>query len=99
MITFIRLLFILGGVLSAVFVFYDSSLTVLFIASGAAFLVSLAIVIVSEYIIHTFRVKSVFFSLMGLLVGLVIGHLMASGVASMPLVGQTSYGGLIEQFL
>ncbi len=99
MITFIRLLFIFGGMATAFLGFFQQSLTVLLIAIGGAFFVSLTIVIVSEYVIHTFRVKSLLFSLLGLMFGLAVAFFLAFGMANLAITKTTIWGPIVIQFL
>lgn len=99
MITFVRSFFLIGSLVATYLSFYNFSILYLIISLAAAFFIALGIIIGSEYIIHTFRVRSIFYSLLGLFIGLIIANLVASGLSILPLMKNSVIGPIIITLL
>lgn len=95
MVTFARSIFIFGAVTASYFNFYHLDWVDLTIALVSSFFVALAIVIGLEYLIHTFRVKSLLYSAVGLIMGLTIAHLLKYGLEKLPLIQNHESGPVI----
>ncbi len=99
MVTFVRSVFLVGSLLATYLSFFHQSLTFILIALGISFIVALAVIIGSEYLIHTFRVRSVFFSLLGLGLGLFLAHFFNLGLEKLPFLKDTVFGPVMLNLL
>jgi uncharacterized protein YacL len=69
------------------------------IAGIAAAVLSLAVIIVIEFMSHSFQPRQILAAILGLLFGLGIGHLLVSGVDSFNLEIMHKYAGIIKPLI
>ena len=84
MINFFRILFILISMLFAVLYYIDFSLKAILIAAVLSVIVALAIVIVVEYVSHTFSSRVLLAAIAGLTLGLMLSHLIVIAISAFP---------------
>lgn len=85
MIILLRVLFIIISVIISLSYYFDSSITVQIIAGVVTAGVSFLLIILIEYISHSFSSRVILSAILGLLLGLIIGHLMVMGISFIPL--------------
>ncbi|MBN2041814.1 MAG: PIN domain nuclease [Spirochaetes bacterium] len=85
MIILLRVLFILISIGVSFLCYFDSAIYVKIIAAAASALISFILIILIEYVSHTFSSRTILASVFGLLVGLILGHLIAAGISYLPL--------------
>jgi uncharacterized protein YacL len=69
------------------------------IAGVAAAIISLAVIIVIEFMSHSFQPRQILAAIFGLLFGLGIGHLLVSGVDSFNIEIMQRYAGIIKPLI
>ena len=82
LIIIFRTLFITTSILFTALFYSSYSLTAVLIAGTAAGLVALGIIIVIEYVSHSFQSRQLLSALVGLIIGLIAAHLIVSGINS-----------------
>lgn len=85
MIILLRILFIIFTIGISFLYYFESALYIKIIAGAVSGGISLLLIILIEYVSHTFSSRSILSAMFGLLVGLVLGHLIASGIGYLPL--------------
>ena len=85
MIAIFRILFIISSVIFTTLYYIDVSLQAVIIGGFISAVLALAIIIVIEYVSHTFSTRILLAALLGLFVGLIFSHLLVIAFASMPL--------------
>lgn len=99
LIIIFRTLFILTSVFFSVLFYAGHSIQAILIAGVAAAVLSLAVIIVIEFMSHTFQPRQILAAIFGLLFGLGIGHLLVSGVNSFNLEIMQRYSGIIKPLI
>ena len=99
MIIVFRILFILVSVLLSFSYYISVSMKAALIAGGAAALVSLVIIIVVEYILHTVSTRLLAAAIIGLIIGLVLGHLVSIAYSALNIRSFFGYSYLIEPII
>lgn len=99
LIIIFRTLFILTSVFFSVLFYAGHSIQAMLIAGVAAAVLSLAVIIVIEFMSHTFQPRQILAAIFGLLFGLGIGHLLVSGVNSFNLEIMQRYSGIIKPLI
>lgn len=85
MIAIFRILFIVASVIFTTLYYIDVSLTAVIIGGVVSAVAALAIIIVIEYVSHTFSTRILLAALLGLFIGLIFSHLLVIAFVSMPL--------------
>jgi len=85
MITFFRILFIITSVVFTSLYYIQVSLQAALISGAAAAVAALVFIIIIEYVSHTFSSRILLSAILGLLLGLVLSHLMATAFSYLPL--------------
>lgn len=85
MITFFRVLFIISSVLFTVLYFMQISLQAVLISGFVSIIVALLLIIVIEYISHTFSSRIIISAILGLFVGLILSRLLVLAFTAIPL--------------
>ncbi len=85
MIAIFRILFIIASVVFTSLYYIDVSLQAVILSGLISAVAALAIIIVIEYVSHTFSTRILLAALLGLFVGLIFSHLLVIAFASMPL--------------
>ncbi|RPI92379.1 MAG: PIN domain nuclease, partial [Spirochaetales bacterium] len=85
MIAIFRILFIIASVVFTSLYYIDVSLQAVILGGLISAVAALAIIIVIEYVSHTFSTRILLAALLGLFVGLIFSHLLVIAFASMPL--------------
>ncbi|HOP29876.1 MAG TPA: TRAM domain-containing protein [Spirochaetota bacterium] len=99
LIIIFRTLFILTSIFFSVLFYAGHSIQAMLIAGGAAAVISLAVIIVIEFMSHSFQPRHILAAIFGLLFGLGIGHLLVSGVDSFNLEIMQRYAGIIRPLI
>ena len=99
LIIIFRTLFIITSVIFTSLFYASFSLTAMLIAGGIAGLIALGIIIIIEYVSHSFQSRQLLSAIAGLLVGLIAAHLIVSGVDSFELDIIKKYSGIIKPLL
>ncbi|MBN2403421.1 MAG: PIN domain nuclease [Spirochaetes bacterium] len=86
MINLLRILFILISMGIALINYLNASLLVKIIAVLITGGISFLIIILVEYISHTFSVRMLLSALFGLFMGLILGHLVVTGISYFPML-------------
>jgi uncharacterized protein YacL len=85
MIILLRILFIIISMIITLVYNMDSSLMVKIIAGAATGAISFLLIILIEYISHTFSSRILLSAIFGLLLGLILGHMIRLGMSFLPL--------------
>ncbi|PKL18374.1 MAG: PIN domain nuclease [Spirochaetae bacterium HGW-Spirochaetae-5] len=99
LIIIFRTLFIITSVIFTSLFYASFSFTVMLIAGGIAGIIALGIIIIIEYVSHSFQSRQLLSAIAGLLVGLIAAHLIVSGVDSFELDIIKKYSGIIKPLL
>ncbi len=94
-----RTLFIITSILFTTLFYSSYSLTAVIISGSIAGLAALGIIIVIEYISHSFQSRQLLSALVGLIVGLIAAHLIVNGINSMEIDLIRKYSGIIKPLL
>jgi len=94
-----RTVFIVSSVIFTVLFYAGSSLQTIIIAGILAAILSLGIIIVIEYMSHSFQPRQILAAILGLLFGLGIAHLLVAGVNSFDLAIMQKYSGIIKPLI
>ena len=99
MIILLRILFILISMGISQLYCFDASLTTKVVALAVSGIFSLIIIILIEYVSHTFPIRMLLSVIVGLFFGLILGHLLATGISFIPLpfadTGTNNYKAII----
>jgi len=99
LIVIFRTLFIITSILFTA-VFYSSySLTAMIISGSIAGLIALAVIIVIEYVSHSFQSRQLLSAIIGLIIGLIVAHLLVTGINSFDIEIVRKYSGIIKPLL
>lgn len=99
LIVIFRVLFIITSVLFTALFYYSHSLTAMLVSGVIAGFVALGVIIVVEYVSHSFQSRQLLSAIIGLLVGLVAAHLFVIGINSIELDIIRRYSGIIKPLL
>ncbi len=99
LIIIFRTLFILTSIFFSVVFYAGRSIQAMLIAGVAAAIISLAVIIVIEFMSHSFQPRQILAAIFGLLFGLGIGHLLVSGVDSFNIEIMQRYAGIIKPLI
>ncbi len=99
LIIIFRTLFILTSIFFSVLFYAGHSIQAMLIAGVAAAILSLAVIIVIEFMSHSFQPRQILAAIFGLLFGLGIGHLLVSGVDSFSIDIMQRYYGIIKPLI
>jgi len=93
MIILLRIIFIVSSMFFSGLYFLSFSLTSIVIASLAAGLAALTVIIAIEYVSHTVSARKLLAAMVGLIIGFILGHLAAIAFSSLsiPLVVKYTY--------
>ncbi|HOQ11018.1 MAG: putative PIN and TRAM-domain containing protein precursor [Spirochaetes bacterium ADurb.Bin218] len=94
-----RTIFIISSVFFTVLFYAGSSLQVIVISGIIAAILSLGIIIVIEYMSHSFQPRQILAAILGLLFGLAIAHFLVAGVNSFNLEIMQKYAGIIKPLI
>lgn len=99
LIIIFRTLFIITSIIFTSLFYSSFSLTAMLIAGGIAGLTALGIIIIIEYVSHSFQSRQLLAAIAGLLIGLIAAHLIVSGIDSFQLEIIKKYSGIIKPLL
>lgn len=99
LIIIFRTLFILTSIFFSVVFYAGRSIQAMLIAGVSAAIISLAVIIVIEFMSHSFQPRQILAAIFGLLFGLGIGHLLVSGVDSFNIEIMQRYAGIIKPLI
>ncbi len=99
LIIIFRTLFILTSIFFSVVFYAGRSIQAMLIAGIAAAIISLAVIIVIEFMSHSFQPRQILAAIFGLLFGLGIGHLLVSGVDSFNIEIMQRYAVIIKPLI
>jgi len=99
LIIIFRTLFILTSIFFSVVFYAGRSIQAMLIAGVAAAIISLAVIIVIEFMSHSFQPRQILAAIFGLLFGLGIGHLLVSGVDSFNIEIMQRYAVIIKPLI
>lgn len=98
-IILLRTLFILTSIFFTSLFYISHSITAVIISGAIAAVVALGVVIMIEYVSHSFQPRQLFAALTGLLTGLLVGHMLVKGIDSFQLQFVIQYAGIIRPLL
>jgi uncharacterized protein YacL len=84
MIILLRILFIIISMGITLLYYFDASLMTKLIALSVAGGISFLIIILIEYISHSFPIRLLLAAIFGLLLGVILGHLVVMGISYIP---------------
>ncbi len=90
LIIIFRIVFILTTILFTILYYSAFSLQTMILAGAIAALFALGVIIIIEYFSHSFQSRQIFASIIGLVLGLTLGHLLAEAVNSIVNIGYIS---------
>ncbi len=99
LIIIFRTLFIITSVIFTTLFYSSFSMTAILIAASIAGLIALGIIIIIEYVSHSFQSRQLLSAIAGLLIGLIAAHLIVTGVNSIELDIIKKYSGIIKPLL
>jgi len=99
LIILLRTVFILTSVIFSSLYYINYSIKASILAAVISAVVSLGVIIVIEYVSHSFQPRQLIAAITGLLTGLLLGHLLALGVDSIQLEFITKHTGIIKPLL
>ncbi len=99
LIIIFRTFFILTSVVFTLLYYSQTSTQAMIIAGSIAALVSLGIIIVIEYFSHSMQARQLLAAIIGLLLGLTIGHLITQGLSVVDLDSLGSMAGIIKPLI
>ncbi len=100
LIIIFRLIFILTTILFTTLYYSAFSIQTMIVAGVVAALLALGVIIVIEYFSHSFQSRQIFASIIGLIFGLTVGHLLAEAVDSIVNIGYiSSHLGVIKPLI
>jgi uncharacterized protein YacL len=99
LIIILRTLFIATSIIFTALFYSSFSITAMLIAGIIAGLIALGIIIVIEYVSHSFQSRQLLSAFAGLLLGLIAANLIVSGVDSFQLDIIKKYSGIIKPLL
>lgn len=100
LIIIFRIVFILTTILFTTLYYSAFSLQAMIIAGAVAALLALGVIIVIEYFSHSLQSRQIFASIIGLIIGLTAGHLLAEAVHSVADIGFiSSHLGVIKPLI
>jgi uncharacterized protein YacL len=99
LIIILRTLFIATSIVFTALFYSSFSITAMLIAGSIAGLIALGIIIVIEYVSHSFQSRQLLSAFAGLLLGLIAANLIVSGVDSFQLDIINNYSGIIKPLL
>jgi uncharacterized protein YacL len=92
----LRSAFIISSIFFTVLFFFGHSLKAVIISGSIAGVLALGIVIIVEYVSHSFQSRQLLSAIAGLLIGLVAAHLLVSGINSFDLEIIKKYSGILN---
>lgn len=99
LIIIFRTLFIITSIIFTVLFYSTYSMTAMLISGCIAGLVALGIIIVIEYVSHSFQSRQLLSAIAGLLIGLIAANLIVSGLNSFEVEIIRKYSGIIKPLL
>jgi len=99
LIIIFRTLFIITSIIFTTLFYSTYSLTAMLISGFISGLVALGIIIVIEYVSHSFQSRQLLSAIAGLLIGLIAANLIVSGLNSFELEIIKKYSGIIKPLL
>jgi len=99
LIIIFRTLFIITSIIFTVLFYSTYSMTAMLISGCIAGLVALGIIIVIEYVSHSFQSRQLLSAIAGLLIGLIAANLIVSGLNSFEVEIIKKYSGIIKPLL
>lgn len=99
LIIIFRTLFILTSIIFTILFYAGHSIQAVLISGVAAGIIALAVIIVTEFVSHTFHTRHILAAIFGLLFGLGIAHLLVSAFNSFELDMMKRYAGIIKPLI
>lgn len=99
LIIIFRTLFITTSILFTTLFYSSYSITAMLISGTVAALVALGMIIIVEYVSHSFQSRQLLSAIAGLLVGLIAAHLIVNGIDAIELDIIKKYSGIIKPLL
>ena len=99
MIILLRVLFIVLSVFFSSFYFIDKSIYALLAAAGIAGVVSLLVIIVVEYVLHTVSARMLAAAILGLIVGFTLGYLINLAYGALHITVLDEYSHIISPLI
>lgn len=99
LIVIFRTIFIVTSIVFTALFYAHHSIQAVLISGALAGVISLAVIIVIEYMSHSFQPRQILAAIFGLLFGLGIGHLLVAGVDSFNLEIMRKYAGIIKPLI
>lgn len=99
LIILLRTVFILTSVIFSSLYYINYSIKAAVLSGAVSAVISLGIIIVIEYVSHSFQPRQLIAAITGLLAGLLLGHMLALGVDSIRLEFIARYAGIIKPLL
>lgn len=85
MITLLRFLFILTSTVIPVLYFIQSSIKLSAIAGSVGFILAFILVVIIEYVSHSFSIRTLLAALIGILFGLILAHFIVIAFQTLPI--------------
>jgi uncharacterized protein YacL len=99
MIIALRILFIVLSVFFSSFYFVDKSIYAMLAAAGIAAIVSLLVIIVVEYVLHTFSARMFAAAILGLIIGFTLGLLINLAYGALHITVLDEYAHIIHPLI
>jgi uncharacterized protein YacL len=99
MIIVLRILFIVLSVFFSSFYFIDKSIYAMLVAAGIAGVVSLLVIIVVEYVLHTFSARMFAAAIMGLIIGFTLGFLINLAYGALHIAVLDEYAHIVSPLI
>lgn len=99
MIILFRVLFILISVVLSSLFFVDRSVLVILAAVGTSAVVSLLVIIIVEYLIHTFSARMFAGAILGIIIGFTMGHLINLAYSALHITVLDEYSYIITPLI
>lgn len=96
LIIIFRTLFITTSIIFTAIFYSAYSIKAMIISGSIAGVLALGIIIVIEYVSHSFQSRQLLSALIGLLIGLIVAHLFVSGINSIQVEIIKKYSGIIN---
>jgi len=94
-----RTVFILTSVIFTLLYYGQSSAQTMIVAGSIAAIISLGVIIVIEFFSHSFQTRQLLAAIIGLTVGLTIGHLLSAGLSAVDIDSIGLIAGIIKPLI
>jgi len=99
LIILLRTVFIISTVIFTSIYYLSWSFKAMLISGIIAAVVALGVIIVIEYVSHSFQPRQILAALIGILTGLLVGHILAQAVDSIQILTISRYAGILKPLL